>query len=228
MALYTRIEFCQKCNLTSGNLSNYIKRGQVVINDATQLIDDKQPTNILFVNRRIGKGTANAPAPEPATLTPKKRSTRSRKKAKPKKKKIATNRDDFEEDEMSEEIEAEDDIAKSIIESEVKLKKFKAHNAELDNLLKQQELDKKLGKVIPSEPIIPVIKQHNMAILTAMKNAFEAILAEICHKYEISSEDMAAYRGVIYHKCNHAMDEALEMSEKGLADVLDAYITIKK
>jgi hypothetical protein len=50
MPLFTRVEFAKMCGLESGNLSNFIKRGNVVLSG--DFIDDTIAVNRQFVQRR--------------------------------------------------------------------------------------------------------------------------------------------------------------------------------
>jgi len=50
MPLYTRVEFAKLCGIESGNLSNYIKRGNVVLSGV--FVDDSIAVNRQFMQRR--------------------------------------------------------------------------------------------------------------------------------------------------------------------------------
>ena len=228
MAKFDRKEFVLRYDLTSGNLSNYIKRGKVVLEADGVTIDSDNPVNKLWINSRLGKGNA-------------KQSLNSGKKGRPTKEParkdytIKAPKGDFAKfiDAEVEKIPVLDlddpeQIANDIFKYEVLLKQQKALNAEKDGVLKQHEIDKRTGRVIPSAPIIPVIKQHNMFILTTMKVAFESVLTEMGHKYEISSEDVAMLRASIVDRCNIAMRDATEMTKEALKDIIDSFITVKK
>ena len=234
MSILARVEFAKMCDVTPGNLSNFIKRGKVVLEDDGISIDTKKHLNKVFFNARVGKGlvagkVARAKAAPKEEPKPK---VATKKPLPTKKRTVSKESDDLEDEDGSpaalkkqntDELDADD-----IIRSEIMLKKFKALNAEADNVLKQYEIERKTGKVIPSEPVIPVIKQHNMFILSAMKVAFESTLTEISHTYSISTDHVAMYRSIVVDKLNTAILDATRMTEESLEGIIDEFVSTKK
>jgi len=234
MAILARAEFAKMCDTTPGNLSNFIKRGKVLLEDDGLSIDTKKHLNKVFFNSRVGKGlVAGKTAKAKAIKKEDPKHKLANKKPAPVKKQDSDQSFGLWDGEDGaptggKKTDSEDPDAESIIKSEIMLKKFKALNAEADNTLKQYEIERKTGKVIPSEPVIPVIKQHNMFILSAMKVAFEEALTEIGHTYAISTGHVAAYRSMIVDKLNIAILDATRMTEESLEGIIDEFISTKK
>lgn len=96
---------------------------------------------------------------------------------------------------------------------------------EIDKL--KLEIQKKRGEVVPVEPIEVLVFQFKQKVLTHFKMGAEAILNEITHKYSITSEDMAYYRGFMTNKLNECVREASTEFVEGFDVALNEF-AIKK
>jgi hypothetical protein len=202
MSKLTKKQFADHAGLTTGNLSNYIGRGKVVVG-ADDLIDTLHDVNTAFLQKRA-KHLQNITI-EPAPAAPTKQLTIEKQPG-----------DDV----------AEEDIPELYI-SEKRLKHLQGNKTEEEIRLKKLEYEKKQGLVLPSELIKPVFLQHNQSMITAFKNATEQMITEFTQVKEFTTEETSYLRGQMIGAINKAAEAGTLTTEKALKRIINEFIDKK-
>lgn len=221
MSLLTKRSFAEYCGITTRYLSVDLSRNNVVIND-DGMIDTTNPKNQIYIQKKLmGKEPNSISIPEPT---------------KPKAEKVVVPRGNVAPlppkasmqlpDGMT---ESEVNTALQMIEGmdyqqlEMLYKYLQGEKLKTDIEKNKIEIEKKMGVVVPSEPLIPIVKQHNHFILQEQKNADEELLLAMSHKYDIAPSDTAYLRGEWIRLRNDAVTKATNLTVKAIGDVINDY-----
>ncbi|MFA6057278.1 MAG: hypothetical protein WC756_03700 [Taibaiella sp.] len=224
MAKYNYKEFASLIGLEARHISTYIKRGSIVADVVTQMIDSTDPTNKLLIEKRKGKQTEKQLVAELAKIG-------------------ATDNDpdfagvniadDTHTARLRELVEkaAADGQDKAGIpgyETSVRLLKY------LDTVKRKEEIeflqlkkDKMKGAMVPSELMQPIIKQHNQSMVTEFKNAGDNFIRVFAQKKAMTGEEMATVKGEFTKIINEAMVKATTMTIKSIAAVINEFAETK-
>lgn len=206
MALVSKREFAELCGKQTKWLSNYIGRGQVIVGD-NDLIDTKDDKNAAFLQRHGASSVPIIVAPAP------------QKKGKNPLQGLKVTDDEGNEVDM--------DAVPDMKTSERLLKHLDAEKRKREIIKLELDNQKKQGEVVPVEPIGHLVFQFKQYILTQQKITYERFLDEVSHKYSITPEDMAQYRGHFIKALNQSMIEATENFTSNLESILKEY-TVKR
>lgn len=202
MALYNKKEFSKLCGIETKNLSVYIMRKKVVV-DENELIDTTNQLNAAFIlkaqAKTVNKGQ-NIPE-EPVVYEAKVIKNDSKQ----------TQNEDESEDVLS--IAALD---RKKLELDVKKKE-----ADLEAVLIKNAKTK--GEVIPFELMKPLIAQNNQSLTTAFKNAADEILSAMAKKKNFSNTEVAELNGTLVQAINSAIQKATDQSIKTLDILINDY-----
>lgn len=198
MALYNKREFSVLCGIETKNLSVYISRKKVVLNE-NDLIDDKNQINAAFIIKASAKIENKSVDPvvyEAKVIrnTPK-------------------NTEEQEEDNENLSIAALD---RKKLELDIEKKQADLEKVVLSN-------SRAKGEVIPFGLIKPLITQNNQSLTTEFKNAADGIILEIAKKKDLSSIEVAELNGVLVSVINNAIRKATELSIKNLDIIIEDY-----
>ena len=221
MAILTKKTFANQCDIETKYLSVDISRGKVVVN-ADGMIDTTEPKNQIYIQKKLmGKEPPQLSSPEPT---------------KPKIEKISVPRGNVapQQPKASMQLpegitEGEVNTALQMIEGmdyqqlEMLYKYLQGEKLKTDIEKNKIEIEKKMGVVVPSEPLIPIVKQHNHFILQEQKNADEELLLAMAHKYDIAPSDTAYLRGEWIRLRNDAVTKATNLTVKAIGDVINDY-----
>jgi hypothetical protein len=221
MAILTKKTFANQCDIETKYLSVDISRGKVVVN-ADGMIDTTEPKNQIYIQKKLmGKEPPQISSPEPT---------------KPKIEKISVPRGNVapQQPKASMQLpegitEGEVNTALQMIEGmdyqqlEMLYKYLQGEKLKTDIEKNKIEIEKKMGVVVPSEPLIPIVKQHNHFILQEQKNADEELLLAMAHKYDIAPSDTAYLRGEWIRLRNDAVTKATNLTVKAIGDVINDY-----
>jgi hypothetical protein len=221
MAILTKKSFANQCEIETKYLSVDISRGKVVVN-ADGMIDTTEPKNQIYIQKKLmGKEPPQLSSPEPT---------------KPKIEKISVPRGNVapQQPKASMQLpegitEGEVNTALQMIEGmdyqqlEMLYKYLQGEKLKTDIEKNKIEIEKKMGVVVPSEPLIPIVKQHNHFILQEQKNADEELLLAMAHKYDIAPSDTAYLRGEWIRLRNDAVTKATNLTVKAIVDVINDY-----
>ncbi len=200
MAKHTRNEFAKLCNLSSGNLANYIKRGKLnVINGE---IDDKDKLNREFLlNRREFlevKGEALEVGPD-AVVT-KKISKSDRVRA------IAA-KNTFELAPVNEDSLLRKKNQAAVDKTEIEIK------------LKQLQYDNLMGQNIPTDLVKTIIRQLGHSIINEYKSGMEGFLSELLQKKLVNQIQFSKFQGQIIEMINKAHENAIRAAQRSVKKI---------
>lgn len=190
MALIERKEFAARCGMTQGNLSNYIQRGKVILED-NGLVDDQHPDNVLFASKRVGKTSKLKPM----------------KTAKGKKGKFTPNTD-------------RDKKLGERMKLESLKKTTEVERMQHEIALKELQFAKMSGKVIPTELVKRLFAQHFKSMTMAFKQAADLLLVEFGKKAKMNRNDIAEMKGALVTVINRAVEDGTKATGKTLASIV--------
>jgi hypothetical protein len=200
MALHKRSDFAKLCGLSTGNLSNYIGRGKVLLSG--DWIDDAIPQNASFLKKWQGKSTPasvvepsqsviNTPPPEITGKSP---------------------------------VVASPDPAKVLqYDLENQIKKADLEKRQRENRLLQLKIDKLNGILIPTDLVKIVFTQHFKSVTTAFQQAADNLLMEIAKKADLSTNQVAELRGAYVNIINQAVNNSIDESTSHIDNIVFEY-----
>jgi hypothetical protein len=202
MALLSRKEFEAMCGLKGKHFSTYKNRGKIVVLE-NGMIDTADALNASFI-QKTATHISQLP-PEPIT------------EAKPFQLTLP--------DGAGTTVDLTRIPAYSTSETLLKYLDTQKREEEIKKL--RLDLEKKRGEVVPVEPLDHLIFRFKQYILTQQKITNEAFLNEVTHKYTVTPEDMAYFRGFFIKGLNAAITEATEAFLRDLDTVLSEF-SVKK
>ena len=212
MSFHPRKQFADMTGLTPGNLSNYITRGKVILSG--DFIDDTIPVNIEFIKRRkelmLNKKTKRKP---PAK-------TKTQKPDNPSKPNIQAPAVNLE----AVDIPGADDFKDVGEDPSLQTQKTEADIERIKTVteLNRMRIAKQEGELLPTELMLPIIKQMAIGLTSAFKNAAETLIIEISHKKKLTADESADLRKrltyVINSSVNDGVDEAKMNTDRIVTD----------
>lgn len=212
MALHTKKDFAQLCNLPPKNLATYIGRKKVNVRE-DGMIDDKDQINKAFLSLRKSKVSEKDVIKHIS--------------------KFADDNDysiELPDDYHTAKLRAllegsdeEDDGIPDLIKSTKLLKHLDTKKREREIQLLQLREEKLKGQMVPSDLIQPVILQHNQSMITEFKNAGDNFLRVFSQKKSMSGEEMAEVKGEFTRIINQAVTNATEMSIKSIEAIINNF-----
>lgn len=204
--IYSKSEFAKLCGMRTSNLTNYVKRGKVVLNGNDE-VDDGLEINRDFLSRHQSKQEIKQPDPPQETRL---RMIRPDPGAED-----LPETDDLEDEEQDEVDEKASGYAlskkKLLVDIEEKKRKIA--------LLKLRE-EKIRGEVVPVDIITNVFRAHTQSIVTAQKDGIEELLINLSVEARLKGEQLARLRGKMVDILNKAVDKAAYTSQKNLKTIL--------
>lgn len=221
MALLTKKEFAGQTGQTTKTLATYIGRKKVVVRK-DGLIDTNNATNRDFIAAKawqepVKNGHMASEEQQAAKVL------------EPMMTQIANSDDEPTADggTPGPTVAPDADTVLPIKLSEKRYKHYLAEKTKTAKELDELKIKKLQGEVIPVAPIEALVFRYRQHILTKQKLTYENFLNEVAHKYGMSSEDMAFYRGEFIKKLNAAEQMAMDEFLQGLDRALNEF-TIKK
>lgn len=203
MARYTRAQFAELLGKKANYVSEYIKRGKLVLDENE--IDDENALNALFLTKFFSK--KEAPAKAQSTV----------KADKP--------NQEREDDRADEPVKSKKKKSKAdeLVDIELEIKRLDAEKKAKDILFIQQKIDKANGELVPTDVVKMLFAQHFKSVYAAFEDETNKLLSDIAKKAGLSNNDMAFFRGKIIASVNRAVAEGIEKSKKDLAAVVAEY-----
>jgi hypothetical protein len=217
MALNKRTEFAEKCNLSPGNLSNYIARGKVILSG--DYIDDSiDPNKSFLLKRQTEEYTGKRDIEPVQELPPKSKKEPSKKK----------------------ELQIKDPVkvvppVPNVGESQKFQQKRQLFDVDLDQKMLDLETSKEnleliklkkekiQGVVIPTDQAKIVVIQLSKSFTVAFSNASDDILTQMSKKKGFSAEEVADLRGSFRKIINSAVNEAVDSAKKQIKNIVSEY-----
>jgi len=205
MGRHTKAEFARICGLTTGNLSNYISRKKVIVED--DFIDDSNLINAEFLKKRKeylqGKKDLLKPG---ATGLPGDESP------------IDNVSDTAEEDEDSE------TYSGSLTTKKMKVEIAKKTRETAILKLREQKIK---GEIVPVAMMRNLFSMHTQSIITAQKDGIEELLINLSVEARLSGEQLARLRRKMVQILNDGVDKAIVITQRNIRSVTEEF-SIKK
>lgn len=206
MAIYTKKEFAIECGITTKDLSNYIKRGKVVV--ANETIDSTSHVNKYFIEKRKefnDKKNGLQSSPE----------EKKNKKSFENKNSEAQSKFDFPKNDHTNTTEN--------YQLDTKLKSQDLEKSNIQILLLKAKLEKISGDSIPTELVKNLILTHSKSITIAFQNAADNLLMKIAKKKGLDRLEMADMRVEMVDIINTSVNDSIEESKKTVRNIVAEY-----
>lgn len=208
MALHSKSDFAKLCGLTTGNLTNYIKRNKVLMSG--DYIDDQETINKDFLKKRQSKTPPKYESPLPVL-----RSIR------PDPGDLDEEPEDYQDDDDS------DTKGESGYSLDRKKVKRQIEKLEVDTRLQELKEQKMRGELIPVDLVTSVFRAHNQSIITTMKDGIESLLISLSVEARLKGDQLATLRGKMVKILNDGADKSSEVSHRSLRSIVNQ-VKVKK
>lgn len=215
MAFHSKKEFAKLCGVRTGDLSNYIKRGKVVLSG--EYIDDTNEVNAAFIEKRTGRPpkTTTSISPPPKITAPEKRESKKQPPKPSNEEELVIPDSDIEIDALS------ISLPPALLDKIDKITAIQKKAKEIAILeLREQKIR---GEVVPTEVVKSLFIQFSKGMMTAFQQAADAVITEVSHKKKLSSKDEASLRGKLITITNKYATEGRENSKKGIENIVNEY-----
>jgi hypothetical protein len=204
MALHTRKDWGLMCGLSAGNLSNYIKRGKVILTG--ELIDDSKPENIDFLQKFSGRKQekSNESEQKPREIS--------------EDNKNSTKKEIIQRQKPTNEAEVEGGYS---LDRKLKAQELKKKEAET-RLLNLKE-EKIRGEHIPTELVRSIVILQSQSFVTAFKNGLEDFITIVAKAKGMNVNEVAEARGELIRVINLTANKAVEQAKKGIDNIVGEY-----
>lgn len=188
MPIYTKKEFANACELTPGNLSNYIKRGKVKTKKAGKQIDTGESINAEFLAKRKVFLQSKKAEGKGVVTEIKEKEKPETQQVDPEIKQAALNK--YEIDTLLKQVELE--------KKQEEVKKLKLQNAKIQ------------GENIPFEEVKTIFVRNGQHIGSVWEQAIEKFLVLMKKELNLDDKKLARFR----KNANNTVNEALKDLEK--------------
>ncbi len=195
---YTKKEFAAMTGMTTGNLSNYIRRKKVVV-DGSDLIDMTEPKNVAFLEIYSQKAEIKEI-----------KGKNKKKKAAPIKKEIATKPD-------------EKAKPKPIDNTILEFEELKTDIKKLEKKELEIKIAKMEGGLLPIEPLKSLILNYSRTMVIQFRQALEKNIDLLVIKYKLSGADAAMMRRNVVESINEAVEKAVNECKAGIKSITAEY-----
>ncbi len=213
MALYKQGEFAQKCGITPAYLTMYRKRGKVVLTD-DGMVDEGNATNALFMQKCLTR-----PKKEPKEVVATVSEPKPKKEVRPKKAPEAR---------ISEKKSEADTKADERFDLDTAKKKIEIKKLERESMLADMEHERKVGKLLPTEPVQSLLIHTIKNYTVAFKQAADKILMDFANRAKMNRNEIAELKGELITAINRAADQGLSDSKKSVTQIIMEYSQVKK
>ena len=214
MGLFKQAEFAKKCGIHQAYLTVTRIRSQVIVNKKG-MVDDTNPINALFMEkclRRVKKEpkeVENAVAPPDGdkvvkAITPKRSSAK-----KPKTEVYDGSRID------------------ERFDLETAKKKQEILKLERETQLADIKHEKWIGKLTPTDVTKSLFIQTIKNYTVSFKQAADKVVQDFAKRTRMNRNEIAAMKGVLILAINHATENAVMESQKGVGNIVREYAEAK-
>lgn len=236
MALKTKKEFAEMCSIATKHISTYVGRRQIIV-EKNGKIDDSHEVNYAFliqkgfVETKKKNGTADGRSTKKTTKPKATKKPAAKKKpgTKPKAKPAAKAKKEEKpkpQEKTPEQLEIEykrqqrvEELAAMDREKLQADTDKKRHDAEISRI----KMEKLQGLLIPTELVTNVIQLQADSLKKVYHEAAEKLLIILSQKAKMNNKELADMRKKLVDDINHAIDEGIETSKKGLGEIVKNY-----
>ena len=212
MALHTYTEFADLAGMSTGNLANMIKRGNVecIEIDGRKRIDDSSERNKAWLAKRKRKlGDKKAASDDEEEPGDNFSATHVVVADKPK-----TNKKNESPGDKAYRLELD------LEEAELKIKQERARYEKV-------KADKAEGLVIPTELVKGLYLQFSKSIFTESKGFLEDFILQVSTKYSIPTNEAANWRKLAIDGLNMSIKNSVQRTKDQLNNIVDEYSMAK-
>jgi len=203
MAFKSKKEFADACGMSTGNLSNYIKRLKVVLSG--EFIDDTNPINIVFLekHKKSEETIQNVDAPpkiEPSSTQAQAPNVKPGKN--------------------------HEDARRSIsLDNQIKQLEIEKKGEEITKLQLQNQ--KAQGDNIPTDLVREVFIRHSKSISSSFKSGVENLIIEFEKMANLTRVQTSKLRGDMINIINSSIENAVVESKKEIGNIVKEF-SVKK
>jgi hypothetical protein len=197
MAVYSRSEFCEVSGILTRQISIYVSRGKLYLDENDRIDCDIEP-NKTFLQKRLSKGKAK-PKPE------------NNIEAEPVVKKIRPKET------------ADYAVLTESMQLDLEQKRYSVKKTKVELELKEIDKQKKLGALIPLDLVKPIMSTLTHSIITEVKNYMEEFLRDTAKIHNISNASIAESKGILVKGLNKAVDKAVDSSLKKVKVIVSEF-----
>ena len=208
MALHLKSDFAKLCGLTTGNLTNYIKRGKVIMSG--DYVDDTIAENKDFLEKRKEKPEPTAPEKKLRLIRPD-----------PAPPEIPNTGDEDEDNGIDDEDSIDADGSESGYALNKKKLKKQIAKLEVDTRLQELKEEKMRGELIPVDLVKNLFRTHTQSILTSMKEGIEELLVNFSAEARLKGDQLASLRGKMVGILNGGVDKSVSTTQKNMRSLVD-------
>lgn len=223
--IVSRIDFAGLANVTSGNLTTYIKRSKVILEPDGKSVDTSRIENKSFLESRSHSGKApvykamttkkeTKPKPVPIVHVEEKKETKIIHEQP-----IIENREPVK-SLASEKTKTKEPIVNSKWQIDLEKAKADLEKKNIDIELAKQKLTTLLGNNLPIDFVKEVITQLSKSMINNYKSYTEQHISEICHKFRISDKDKAVLIQENVTRLNKFHDKAVSDAMQKMKSVI--------
>lgn len=225
MPLFDEKEFAQHSGVQHGYVKMYIKRGKILVNE-DGLIDDKEPLNQLFVEKRKDKKEEKKQSQPKVNGNLKNRKPSNTKvidrevvnsisdrTPKPEIRKAQSSR---QKGSISEGTQLTLDLDLRTKEAE-----FEKKQQEIE--LNRLKIAKLKGDVIPTDLVKVVFGQHFKSVTTAFHQGADGFISTVAKRAGIEKAEIATLRGELIEIVNQAVKDAVQDSKSSINNIVREY-----
>ena len=195
MAVYNLKEFAALCKMTTGNLSNIIKRGKVIVKNNT--IDDSIADNRDFLQKRKDYPDKELKVEKVLTVEKVIKTPNSSSK------------------------DSEGEINNYQLDRKLKAQDLKKREAET-RLLNLKE-EKIRGEHIPTELVRSLIIHLSQSFVTGFKNGLEDFITVVAKAKGMNVNEIAEARGELTRVINNTVNKSVESAKKSVDSIVSEY-----
>jgi hypothetical protein len=207
MALHSKADFAKLCGLTTGNLTNYIKRNKVLMSG--DYIDDQLQINKDFLLSRQSKSAPKHEPPLPVLRS------------------IPDTGDQDEEDDDYQDDDGADQGEDSGYALNKKKLKKQIAKLEVDTRLQELKEEKMRGELIPVDLVVNVFRAHTQSIVTSMKDGIEDLLINFSVEARLKGDQLASLRGKMVGILNTGVEKSVVISNRNF-NAIREQVKVKK
>jgi hypothetical protein len=204
MALHLKADFAKLCGLTTGNLTNYIKRNKVLMSG--DYIDDQLQINKDFLLSRQSKSAPRYEPPLPVLRS------------------VRPDTGDQDEEDENDDYQDDPDSGYSLNNKKTKMQIAKL---EVDTRLQELKEEKMRGELIPVDLVINVFRSHTQSIVTSMKDGIEDLLINFSVEARLKGDQLASLRGKMVGILNTGIEKSVIISNRNF-NAIREQVKVKK
>jgi len=202
MAKYKQIEFAELCGIKRGQVSVYVSRGKLIIED--ELLDENNPINQMFIQKcLIKRKEEKYNEPEQNTVQISDSDEDNAILEHPKR-------------EKGKRKEGNSDYAQQLIE----MNKLKNEKLEEEiELLKKRNM-KMDGEAIPTVAVLSVISFFGKSYTDGTNQLMDNVLNQISQRKALTAAEHSEFRGMIIKGINEVATRANRESKKNIDNII--------